>query len=120
MSIDYAKLNETARGRVFKILLDCKWHHYEELKEVGGVRYSARLLELKRLGYEIEDRPLEPQGKQYRLVSPDPSVPQAKHVKVFLAESDVEKLLGRGVLTKAARHALTDALGSFQHNRSKL
>lgn len=124
MSIDHAELHKTARGRVLLTLHDLKWHANHELskKSVGGIRYSARLLELKRLGYDIEDRDIEgaKAGKEYRLRSRVPGEGQAKRVKVFLEESDVDTLLKRGTLTPRARKALADALGSFRTNKDKL
>lgn len=124
MSTDHAELHKTARGRVLLTLHDLNWHPNHELsrKSVGGIRYSARILELKRLGYEIEDRDIDgaKAGKEYRLKSKTPGPPQSKRVKVFLEESDVDKLLKQGTLTTRARKALADALGSFQANKSKL
>ncbi len=119
MSTDYAELNKTARGRVLQLLLDLAWHGYAQLRRVGGIRYSARILELKRLGYRIEDEPLEPQGKRYRLVSPTPSAAKGKKVKVYISESGAQALL-EGHITNTVKNAVADALGSFRTNKHKL
>jgi hypothetical protein len=99
--------------------MDLAWHDYTELREVGGVRYSARILELKRLGYQFEDEPLEPQGKRYRLLDRVPSGTKGKKVKVYISEQGAQALLD-GTITNAVRLAVTDALGSFQANKHKL
>lgn len=131
MSVDFAEKKRTQRERVLDVLLDLQWHPYMDLNAVGGVRYSARLLELKRLGYEIEDRTVKDGGgKDYRLKSPLPrKTPQAKMVKVFLKEEEAEAILARlrGLHYRAphrtyegARSAVENALGSFRANRHKL
>lgn len=117
---DYGEKYETARDRVLNALQGGEWVSWKVLDRVGGNRYSARVLELKRLGYMIESRP-DPSGdgQQYRLVSPYPGPPQTKRVKVFLDEADAEELL-TGHLTPAAGNAVLTALESFRINRSKL
>lgn len=120
MSQDYAKLNHPARVRILQLLSDLRWHEFAELRRVGGVRYSARILELKRLGYEIEDEPLEPQGKRYRLCRRTPGRKRGKRVKAFLEEADARAAAEDGLLTDGARTAIADALGSFEANRDKL
>lgn len=119
MSVDHAEVHTTQRGRVFALLLDLDWHTFAELHRVGGIRYSARLLELKRLGYRIDDEPCGEDGKRYRLVSPLPGVPLPKRVKVFLTLHDAQRLLD-GVVTLPARDAIRDAVGSFRSNADKL
>ena len=122
MSKNYGQDFETARARVFHLLEDGEWHGWKELRRVGGVRYSARLLELRREGYAVESEPIVDgeHGKRYRMPELRPGQPQGKRVKVFLEEGDVERMLDAGVITKPARNALHDALGSFQHNKHKL
>jgi len=100
---------------------DCLWHSWKEMETVAGVRYGARLHELKRSGYQfhtISDD--EPIGQKYRLISTDPGAPQGKRVKVLLKEKDVQQSLLNNLLTEGARKALQDGLGSFQHNKTKL
>jgi len=125
MSLDYGELHKTARGRVHLVLDDLKWHTNGELskKSVGGIRYSARILELKRLGYQIEDQHLDADkktGKRYRLLSREPGKPKPKKVKVYLEERDVQAILGGSHVPPRALTALKDALGSFQTNKGKL
>ena len=109
----------TARGRLLKLLEDLGWHDHRDLERVAGNRYAARLLELKRLGYRIEDRSGTKDGKAYRLLSREPSEPQGKRVKVFLDEADADAL-SHGRITAAAVDAVGLALASFRANRGKL
>lgn len=123
MSIDFAELHKTARGRVLLALRDQRWHKHQELKNAGGVRYSARVLELKRLGYCIESRPFQGKrenGNEYRLMSLKPGTPQGKRVKVYLEEADADALVKMGKLSRRAKRAVEDALGSFRSNKHKL
>jgi len=117
-AVDHAQAHETQRSRVFDLLSDLQWHTFAELARVGGIRYGARLLELKRLGFEFADREYR-DGKEYRLVSLTQGFGQRKRVKVFLEPEDVRAMLGLS-LTTAARAALADALGSFTANKEKL
>lgn len=120
MSTDFGKEFATARDKIFDVLDDLDWHSWRALRAVGGVRYSARLLELRRLGYVIDDLP-DPSGtgKVYRLLSLTPDVPQGKQVKIFLPESDVKRLL-EGIITGSTVRAVRDAYAIFQANRHKL
>ena len=117
MSHDHGQINETKRDALLNLLLDLEWHDHFEL-QVAGVRYGARVLELKRLGYQIETRDLD-YGKQYRLKSVRKGKPQEKRVKIFLPERDATALVN-GHVTRAAMRIVKDALGSFQENKHKL
>jgi hypothetical protein len=113
------------RDKVLDALWDCKWHTFRELSQVGGIRYSARLLELKRLGYKIEDREMsivldKVDGKEYRLTSRTPGAPQGKKVKVFLDERDANALLEGPLPSNNARRALRTAYQSFVANKDRL
>jgi hypothetical protein len=125
MSTDYAKINERDRNKLLKLMMDMKWHKPIEMRKAGGVRYSARLLELKRLGYKFDDRPLngEDQGKEYILLSLIPGRPQEKRAKVLLSETDLAMIVGSSVMsslsTKGADE-LKKALIRYQMNRKKL
>lgn len=120
MSRDHAVWNKTARVRLLELLQDLGWHDYYELAKVAGVRYSARLLELKRLGYEIEDEESSSsRGKRYRLLSLEPGECKGKTVKVYLTEDEAAALVGR-VFCDSAVEKIRDALGSFRFNRDKL
>lgn len=121
MSADHAAIHVTKREALFALLRDGAWHAHYELARVGGVRYSARLLELKRLGYSIEsEESATGQGKSYRMPSTTAGTGQSKRVKVYLEESDVDVMVARGYIPPLARDALTDARASFLANRSKL
>lgn len=76
-------------------------------------------MELKRLGYEIDDRSLRVQGKEYRLVSQEKGVPKTKKVKVYLEKEQVEELLN-GTVSAEARIEIERALASFMANEHKL
>ena len=119
MGIDYAERFATARGRIFELLRDQQWHSWRELRKVGGVRYSARLLELKRLGYPVDSDTWE-QGRTYRLAALEPGEPQRKRVKVFLEELDVVRMVDGYPPNARASRALARALDSFRANRGKL
>lgn len=119
MSTDYATVNLTKRDALLGLISDCEWHPHYDLLKAGGVRYSARLLELRRLGYLIETENQGQQGKVYRLTASTPGFPQSKRVKVYLEEKDVLAMMG-GIIPTTARAALADAHGSFNANREKL
>jgi hypothetical protein len=121
MSTDHAHVHETKRAALFRLLSDGRWHAHYELAGVGGVRYSARLLELKRLGYGIDSTDVAgEQGKRYRLASTEPGALRTKKVKVYLEEPDVLAMVDRGFIPPAAKAALVDAHASFDTNREKL
>jgi hypothetical protein len=119
MSTDHAKVHETKRETLLEMLKQGGWFTHVDCKTTGGVRYSARILELKRLGYVIEDRPSTTyeNGKDYQLTGR--GLPQKKRVKVFITEEDAE-LLVSGHVTKAATAAVRKALRSFKANKEKL
>lgn len=119
MSVDHAEVHGTQRERLFELLSDAAWHPHHELARVAGVRYSARILELKRLGYVIESEDRARSGKTYRMPSKVAGAPQPKRVKVLLEETDVLCMV-RGYVPPSARIALNDAHASFDTNREKL
>lgn len=115
---NYAARYLSARDSLLELLGDLRWHHWTDLRDAAGVRYSARLLELRRLGYRVATHELV-EGKRYRLLSRTPGPRLNKMVRVFLPEDDAALLLD-GDMTEAARTAIADALGSFRHNRDRL
>lgn len=123
-ALDYAGNKRTQREEVLRVLSDLDWHPYMDLAAVGGVRYSARLLELKRLGYEVETRTVLGKGEtgfDYKLKSLTPGIPQPKLVKVFLTEDEAQSIVTDLPAKHAgARLAVNNALGSFRANRHKL
>lgn len=121
-SEDFAKTHSPKRAKLLRLLWDCKWHHHKELR-VAGVRYSARLLELKRLGYLIGTDSLENEpGNRYRLLSRVPTTPQQRQIKVFLEPADVRFLLNhhREILPRDAYKRLNDAFNRYTENLNKL
>lgn len=119
--VDFAKVKRPARERVRILLSDLRWHSYAELHTVGGIRYSARLLELKRLGYDIDTVGDKEVGLRYRLISNTPGKPQEKRVKVFLTRADAAILLlvAKQSMPDAAEE-IEGALRSFDMNAHKL
>jgi hypothetical protein len=125
MSIDYAVVNERNRSKLLELLMDMRWHKPSEMRKAGGVRYSARLLELKRLGYKFDDRPLagEQQGKEYILICLVPGTPQQKRAKVYLDEGDLSLLVSGYTirqLSAAGARELRRGLVSYKNNKAKL
>ena len=115
---DHAAEHATQRERVLDALQQGGWIDNRDLLRVGGARYGGRLLELKRIGWTIEDRPsTRNPGKEYRLGKLGP--PQPKRVKVYLGEADAWQA-SYGHLTESAREAIDGALRSFTANRDKL
>ena len=122
-SVDWGTEKMTHRKRVLHRLWDLEWHAHTELKVDGGVRYGARLLELKREGYLIEDEYIDGRqvnGKRYRLVSHARGEGQGKRVKVYLEPIDVEMIMDMLPDDDRARKALDSALASFRANEHKL
>lgn len=117
--MDYAKKNKPKREQLLKLLSDLRWHPHYELRNRGGIRYSARLLELKRLGYLIEDRRLSEQGKEYRLRTLKRGALREKKVKVYLRYEDAENLL-EGTMSNNVYLAVEQALQSYRANRNNL
>ena len=118
---DYAKKYSSAKEALLDRLSDCSWHPWKELEAVAGNRYAARTLELRRAGYQIENRPSQsfPDGKDYRLMSLVTGAPKPKRVKVFLGEYDAQAIV-LGNITPAAKAAVKVALKSFTVNKGKL
>lgn len=118
MSIDFAERYASARQRLLTAMCDLQWRTCKQIEQLAGNRYGARLRELRRLGYIIEDRELD-DGKAYRLVSAAPSSPREKKVRVYLEESDAAAVLD-GEVSLFARAAVAGALNSYRANRGKL
>lgn len=108
----------SARARLLTLLWDLQWHHNRELR-VAGNRYSARMLELRRLGYQIEKCTAQT-GHQYRLISHEPEKRQGKMVKVYLPEEDAAAAAEDHRITELAAGAIKQALVSFRANVGRL
>jgi hypothetical protein len=133
MSTDFAAVFKNARNKLLDRLSDLSWHDNAELARVAGVRYGARLLELKRLGFNIESRGDPALGKVYRLTSILTGPPQPKRVKVLLDPNDVQEFVvfmrqcddnlppGRGRFCCAQVVEDVDrAYRSYKHNEGRL
>jgi len=121
MSTNYAVKYETARDRVLLELQSLDWVSWKVMRRIGGVRYSARLRELKRLGYKLEDE-ADPSGdgKRYRLLDLVPTRPAVKLVKIYLPEREVEILILDRSVSDEAKDILAKALRIFRANKHKL
>jgi len=117
--MDFALKYQSARDRVLIELKPLQWVSWRVLHRICN-RYSARLLELRRLGYKIEDEP-DPSGdgKHYRLIDPVRGRPQRKEVRLYLPEPDVEALL-QGKVTLFTVSIAAEALRIFRANKHKL
>jgi hypothetical protein len=119
-AVNFGQKYETARERLFLLLCDLAWHTHRECDQASGNRYTARMLELRRLGYAIDSEPIaEGEGKRYRLVSLERTKPQTKRVKIFLEEDDAQQIV-LGEITLGAHAATKRALRSFRANKDKL
>jgi len=111
---------KTQRDRVFYLLSDLQWHPWKELSEAGGSRYSARILELRRLGYQIDSKPLPGAGREYRMASQDPCKTLPKRVRVLLREEDLEAILESSGISEGIRATLSEALETFKSNKHSI
>ena len=118
---DHATIKQSLRDRLLSLLWDQQWHPNWELAQFSGVRYGARVLELRRLGYVIETKDLagDDLGKEYRLASRQTGTPQGKRVQVYLDEADAAALAS-GNVTRATQIIVTDALASFRARKTML
>lgn len=67
-AIDGSERRPSQRDAILALLSDGQWHHVRELHDVGGFRYSARVHELRAMGYEIQKVTLGDSIYHYRLV----------------------------------------------------
>jgi hypothetical protein len=118
VTVDYAAEKKPARARLLGLLADRQWHAWDAMRAAGGMRYSARLLELKRMGYEFESRGRAETGKDYRLIGK--GEPKQKRVKVFLTEEQATFVLGCSGGRADVREALLGALATFRTRRDHL
>lgn len=70
LASDFAGLASN-RERLLDLLKSGRWISQQEATEAGGMRYSARVKELRAQGYRIETQRLEPRRFFYRLVMPE-------------------------------------------------
>ncbi len=59
------------RGGLLAMLSDGQWHDQHACTEAGGMRFGARIRELREAGYQIETQRLGPRRFFYRLVMPE-------------------------------------------------
>jgi hypothetical protein len=75
--------SRTKRDALLWLLSDGAWHTQEELAQVAGYRYGARVLDLRKRGLKIEKQRLGPRQFFYRLLAgggpvrmkDDPTIP---------------------------------------------
>jgi len=117
LAISYPRKFRSAREALFALLEDCQWHHWDELQARAGVRYGARVCELRDDGYEILSTDLDT-GKRYRLTSVVPGPKRRNRVKVFLDEADAVSV-ARGFPSSSAMSEVASAIQSFRSNKAK-
>jgi hypothetical protein len=98
----------TARAALLHLLQDEQWHSWRDCSARAGIRFGARLMELRREGYVIESMDLEV-GRAYRLIARTEPVEGRKRGRLLLAESDL-KSLAEGEVTPHTRRAAKGAL----------
>lgn len=118
MSHDYGQEKKTLRDAVLAKLWDLEWHSYAEILKVGGIRYGARILELKRLGWHVVSQE-QPDGNSYRLMSRTQQSPKVKTVKTYFTEEEAD-WIAKGYLPPTARQKVQESLASFRANKHKL
>lgn len=118
MTTDFAAEKTPAREKLLALLNDGQWKPWNDMRAAGGMRYSARLLELKRLGYQIESRGSKVAGKEYRLTGK--GEPKSKRVKVFLTEEQARQVRDCNALPVETRKVVAAALRSFESRRDML
>jgi len=102
------------RQAILERLSDLQWHSWRELNAVGGVRYGARVLELKRQGHIIDTK-ASPTGGRYYKLAPYVNPPSQKQVRVYLRPEDVEALI-TGIVSDDVVEACKMALVRFRSN----
>jgi hypothetical protein len=60
--------NESLPDRLLRLMSDGRWHSTEELVEKISHRFSATIYVLRKRGYKFEDRRIEGQRREWRLV----------------------------------------------------
>ena len=84
----------SSRQGVFAVLADLKWHGGAELVRAGGNRYSARVDELRALGYEIDRRSTDAaEFDEYKLKSTTPGAARTQKVRVDFTEWELSQLM---------------------------
>jgi hypothetical protein len=58
----------TNKARLLELLGDGRWHDQWELVKAGGLRYSARIMELRGDGHAVETHHVRGRQWSYRLV----------------------------------------------------
>ena len=83
---------ESMRRALWKILSDGELHSWRELFEIAGVRYNARLTELRSLGYQIATHmELDSSGGWYQYVGR--TSPRTKRLQIRLTPHQAIQLL---------------------------
>lgn len=106
---DHAHRFRTAREALVDLLSDGQFHSWKECAARAGIRFGARLLEIRRAGGVIEDRPCN-EGKAYRLVSIAPANDCQARRRLLLSPDDIASI-ARGIPSTAARREAEKAMG---------
>lgn len=117
--IDYAAHFRSAREALLDLLGDLGWHGWGECSARAGIRYGARVRELRQEGYTIEDEP-HGDGKRYRLASLTPgAATTATRVRLMLEHDEMEMLADNLFVPAAIRTAARKALASHRPTKKK-
>lgn len=119
MIADHAVKYASARDAVLEALRSGAWVSWRQLNAIAGVRYGARIRELKRLGYQIEATEREDHGRSCRLISPDLGHAREKRIRIYLDEQDALEM-SRGNVTLTAIGEVRSSLQRFRKYRGRL
>ena len=104
---------KTKAHRVLAALWDLRWHKTATLLSVGGHRFGAAVLILRKSGWDIETETYKrADGRsdfRYKLNSHDPGPSEGSLVRIYADAHDVEQAAA-GVLTSGMEHAAREAL----------
>lgn len=117
--IDFSFKHRGARERLLELLRDQRWHRWDELEEVAGNRFGARIHELRKEGWQIIDTPDDEDGQRYQLASLTRGVRQPDQVRVYISAFCAEQAARTGTLTEQARENVKRALDIFKSRRNR-
>lgn len=112
MAVNHATRHRPRRERLLELLADGAWHDWRECSDVAGLRFGARVGELREAGWLIESEDLEV-GRRYRLASLEKGPKLGRRVRIYVDESDAEALAS-GWVSERARLAIKSALAIFR------
>jgi hypothetical protein len=110
----------SSRAQLLLRMGDLQWHHGEDLAKFAGIRYGARLLELKQRGYVIEERGPDAGGwKSYRLAMRMPfGAHQGERARIYIDVADLEVMVNSGSVPASAAPLLEAALARAKEKQN--